>query len=254
MINVDDVINNQVRVPYPRWLKGMDRKCCFATKIGWVLLRPDGSKESVMMIKNLEDKVLEYFKTNQIILNKTSLDKEIESKFSQPDIIIQKEPEVKPVKIELIIAKDENPDNCPENDETPVKTENKEDLTQIIKDVPEKLDFIELEDGIETKHLRKGNLIRIYLTWTCDVNIRANDGKKTYIEVYDSKDNKLSNAYYKSRETEKTLMFVYKIGQEKLNKIKVNGKIFDGLVRNKKNENIPNDDDFYTFNVKVNEK
>lgn len=231
MYNVEDVIKYNIKVPYPRWIKGMDQKCCFATDIGWVLLKPNNKKEFVMMIKNLERKIIEYVKNFKVIVQKDNLDKEIELRFNQNQPVRHKE---------III---EPKEECINNQQNEV-------LNSKYCDV--KFDFIELESGIEDKPLRKGNLIRIYLTWTDPVNIRSFDKKKTYIEVFDNKMNKLGNAEYRSRETEKTLMFVYKVGKEKLSSIKVSSKIIDGQVRNKQNISIENIDKIYTFDVKVN--
>lgn len=227
MYNISDVIKYNIKVPFPRWIKGMDQKSCFATSRGWVIIRQDNKKESVMMIRGVDSKIDEYIKTHNIIVEKTALDLEFEKLFNESDIN----------------------NNIPE-----------QPSIAVVKDIKEvkylntsnEFDFIELEEGVEDKPLRKNNLIRIYLTWTCPVNIRSFDKKRTYIEVFDSKNNKLGNAEYRSRETEKTLMFVYKIGKEKLNSITISSKIFDGLVRTKENTNIDNIDKRYSFDVNVN--
>ena len=219
MYNIEDVLKYNIKVPYPRWIKGMDQKCCFATNLGWVLLKNNDKKEFIMMIRNLDLKINEYVKNFNIIVQKDSLDKEFEMRF-----------------------------NRSYNEEQPIKEVNNKEIQ--FCDV--KFDFIELENDIEDKSLRKGNLVRIYLTWTDSVNIRSFDKKRTYIEVFDNKMNKLGNAEYRSRETEKTLMFVYKVGKEKLSSINISSKIYDGQVRNKQNISIENIDKIYTFNVKIN--
>ena len=234
MYNVEDVLKYNIKVPYPRWIKGMDQKCCFATNIGWVLLKNDGKKESVMMIKNLDKKIAECVKNFRIIVQKTSLDKEFEIQFLQNQTDIE--------------IKDTTSDRI-ENKTKELNTTKKcNELSNV------KFDFMELEEDIENKFLRKNNLIRIYMTWTDAVNIRSFDKKRTYIEVYDSKSNKLGIAEYRSRETEKTLMFVYKIGKEKLSQIKINSKVFDGYIRDKQNVLIENVDKLFTFDVNVNLK
>lgn len=93
-------------------------------------------------------------------------------------------------------------------------------------------DYLELDSSCSNKVLKKGNLIRLHLVWSNNINIKANDGVKTYIEVFNDKDRVLGNAYYRERVNEKTLMFVYKIGKEKIDGIiKVNPKIIDGRIK-----------------------
>lgn len=93
-------------------------------------------------------------------------------------------------------------------------------------------DYLELDSSCSNKVLKKGNLIRLHLVWSNNINIKANDGAKTYIEVFNDKDRILGNAYYRERVNEKTLMFVYKIGKEKIDGIiKVNPKIIDGRIK-----------------------
>lgn len=232
MYNIEDVLKYNIKVPYPRWIKGMDQKCCFATNLGWVLLKNNDKKEFIMMIRNLDLKINEYVKNFNIIVQKDSLDKEFEMRFNRS---YNEEP----------IKEVNNKDKI---EEQPIKEVNNKEIQ--FCDV--KFDFIELENDIEDKSLRKGNLVRIYLTWTDSVNIRSFDKKRTYIEVFDNKMNKLGNAEYRSRETEKTLMFVYKVGKEKLSSINISSKIYDGQVRNKQNISIENIDKIYTFNVKIN--
>ena len=93
-------------------------------------------------------------------------------------------------------------------------------------------DYAELEEGIENKKLKKGNLVRTYLVWDKSINIKANDGLKSYIQIFNDKDKLLGNAYYRERVNEKTLMFVYKLGKEKINGIiKINPIIYDGRIK-----------------------
>lgn len=124
------------------------------------------------------------------------------------------------------------------NQITSLKNTNNINISDLeTKEESTKFDFVELEDGIENKKLKKGNLIRFYLVWTDSINIKANDGLKTYIQVYNEKDKLLGNAYYRERVNEKTLMFVYKIGKEKINNIvKVNPTIIDGRIKDSKGE------------------
>lgn len=232
MYSVEEIIKYNINVPYPRWLKGMDLKACFATNIGWILLKSDGKKESVMMIKNLDSRIGDYVKNYNIIIQKTNLDLEFEKEFNSDSRVENKNDEVENKYEESI------------KEET-IKSKNSQ-----ISDVS--FDFIELENEIENKFLRKNNLIRIYLTWTDIVNIRSFDKKRTYIEVFDNKHHKLGNAEYRSRETEKTLMFVYKIGKEKLNEIIVNSQLFDGNVKDNNNVLIENVNKEYKFDVNVN--
>lgn len=235
MYNVEEIIRYGINVPYPRWLKGMDLKACFATNIGWVLLKSDGKKESLMMIKNLDSRIDDYVKNYNLIIQKTDLDMEFEKSFNKDNKISN----IKNIEEKIDIIVEQKPK--PEYVEIKIKT---------LSDVS--FDFIELEEDIENKFLRKNNLIRIYLTWTDNVNIRSFDKKRTYIEVFDNKHHKLGNAEYRSRETEKTLMFVYKIGKEKLNKIIVNSQLFDGNVKDKDNVLIDNISKDYAFDVNVN--
>lgn len=230
IFNLSLVLKYNIPVPYPRWIKGMDQKCCFATNIGWVLLKTNGKKESIMMIKNINNKIQDYINTHNIIVEKDNIDNQFEIEFLRSNIENQN------------------------NQEQPIIINSNENITKDLKNVLSdvKFDFIELENDIENKKLRKNNLIRIYLTWSDCVNIRSFDKKKTYIEVFDSKHNKLGNAEYRSRETEKTLMFVYKIGKEKLSNIIINSKIFDGYIRDKNNVLVENTDKTYNFDVNVN--
>ena len=93
-------------------------------------------------------------------------------------------------------------------------------------------DYLELDNNCANKNLKKGNLIRLHLVWSGNINIKANDGAKTYIEIFNDKDKVLGRAYYRERVNEKTLMFVYKIGKEKIDGIiKVNPKIIDGRIK-----------------------
>ncbi len=133
----------------------------------------------------------------------------------------------------------------PLNDEQKIITTNNISEVQNTDNVF--FDYIELENSIESKTLKKGNLIRINLVWSDQVNIKANDGLKTYIKVYTDKDRLLGNAYYRERVNEKTLMFVYKIGKEKINGIKINPIILDGRIKDQNGNIINNPDKLYVF-------
>lgn len=232
MISLEEVIKYNISVPYPRWIKGMDRKSCFVTNTGWDLLRADGKIEKLMMIRNLDKKVEEYINSHSINIQKTDLDKEFEKQFTS--------------KLQNNITKNNTQEKKNIKEIINKETETKPDYSKV------KFDFIELESEIEQKLLRKNNLIRIYLTWTDSVLIRSFDKKRTYIEVFDNKNHKLGNAEYRNRETEKTLMFVYKIGKEKLDHIRVSSKLYDGTVKDKNNLLILNENKIYDFDVNVN--
>lgn len=133
----------------------------------------------------------------------------------------------------------------PLNDEQKIITTNNISEVQNTDNVF--FDYIELENSIESKTLKKGNLIRINLVWSDQVNIKANDSLKTYIKVYTDKDRLLGNAYYRERVNEKTLMFVYKIGKEKINGIKINPIILDGRIKDQNGNIINNPDKLYVF-------
>lgn len=104
-------------------------------------------------------------------------------------------------------------------------------------------DYLELDNNCYNKNLKKGNLIRLHLVWSNNINIKANDGAKTYIEIFNDRDKILGRAYYRERVNEKTLMFVYKIGKEKIDGIiKVNPKIIDGRIKDSSGVLIENPD------------
>lgn len=114
----------------------------------------------------------------------------------------------------------------------PVEREHLNDNEQLSNQNKAYFDYLELDSSCSNKELKKGNLIRLHLVWSDNINIKANDGAKTYIEIYNDKSKFLGRAYYRERINEKTLMFVYKIGKEKIDGlIKVNPKIMDGRIK-----------------------
>lgn len=188
MLNLQEVLEKNIKVPVPRGnFSDEEKRRIFATNRGWMKMREDGKNELLIVLRNLDLKIKDLVKSQNIVVNDAQ------------NII-----ETKPEEIFVI--------------------ENEEQNTFF--------DLIETEDGIENKKLKKGNLVRFYLIWNKPINIKANDGLKTYIEVYNDKDKILGNAFYRERINEKTLMFVYKLGKEKINgMLKVNPTICDGRIK-----------------------